>query len=679
MATAIGIDIGGTFIDIVVADGGRLGAIKVPSTPSSPSDGVITALGDLIGAGRIDPQTVGRLAHGTTVATNAILQGTWAKTALITTGGFRDVLEIGRQDRPHLYDLFQVRPRPVVPRDLRFGVSERIDAEGEVIVPLDRSAVEGLIPILAQNRVEAVAVSFLFSYLNPEHEREAARILASRLDAPIVLSSDVLPEFREYERTSTTVLSAALRPILSGYLEALEAGAGRLGFERSWQIMQSGGTVTSASLAASVPARIALSGPAAGVKGAEAIGRLIGERNLITMDMGGTSCDVSLIRDGRTETTKGGEVGGYPLAVPMIDVHTIGAGGGSIAWIDGGGALRVGPESAGADPGPACYGRGGTEPTVTDAHLVLGRIVPDRSLGGLPPLDRRAAREAVGRLAGRLGLTVEETALGIIEVADAAMERAIRVISVERGHDPRGFVLLPFGGAGPLHGVGIARRLGIGRVVVPPLAGILSAFGLLASEVGHDYSRSIVRPLDDVRSDLVREILAELCEKGVRDLESEGIGPERVRLSLSADMRYAGQSHELNVPFPPGTDPERIDGRALSSIAPAFHAAHQAAFGHAASGEEVELVTLRVRASGPAEPIDLRWEPGRSSSPIGRVPVWFDRDRPTPTDVRSRGGLAPDERIVGPLILVGEDSTLLVPPGTNGRCDRYGNVILEVD
>jgi N-methylhydantoinase A len=337
---------------------------------------VLAALADLVGAGRIDPQAVGRLTHGTTIATNAILERSWARTALITTAGFRDLLEIGRQNRLHLYDLFQVRPPSVVPRDLRFEATERIDSDGRVHIPLDRAGVEGLIPDLMERGVEAIAISFLFSYLNPAHEREAARILSSRLDLPIALSSDVLPEFREYERTSTTVISAALRPVLRGYLTGLEDGARRLRFKPHWQIMQSGGTVASAANAEMAPARIALSGPAAGVRGADAVGRLIGEKDLITMDMGGTSCDVSLIRDGRIETTRSGAVGGYPLAVPMVEIRTIGAGGGSIAWIDRGGALRVGPESAGADPGPVCYGLGGSDPTVTDANAVLGRINP---------------------------------------------------------------------------------------------------------------------------------------------------------------------------------------------------------------------------------------------------------------------------------------------------------------
>ena len=678
MATAIGIDIGGTFIDIVIADGGGLRAIKVPSTPSSPADGVISALEDQITRGLIDPGRVERLAHGTTVATNAILERSLARTALITTAGFRDLIEIGRQNRPDLYDLFQVKPPPLVPRNLRFEVAERIDPDGRVDIPLDRSGLERLIPILAERGVEAVAVSFIFSYLNPEHEREVARILSSKLDLPIALSSDVLPEFREYERTSTTVISAALRPVVSGYLSRLEEGARRLGFGRSWQIMQSGGTVTNADLAGMVPARIALSGPAAGVKGAEAIGKLIGESDLITLDMGGTSCDVSLIRSGRIGTTRAGAVGGYPLAVPMVEIETIGAGGGSIAWIDRGGALRVGPESAGAEPGPVCYGRGGTEPTVTDAHVVLGHILPDEPLGGLPRLDERGAREAVGKLAGRLGLSVEETAFGILDVADAAMERAIRVISVERGYDPRLFSLLPFGGAGPLHAVSIARRLGIPRIVVPPLAGILSAFGLLASEVGHDYSQSVVRPLEGVHAELVREVAGKLCEKGKRDLEMEGIGPDRVRFSISADLRYSGQSHELNVPFPEGIRASGIDRDALSSLASSFHSAHHRAFGHSSPEEEVELVTLRVRASGPPASIDLRWDRGRSGARIAERPVWFDPDRPVATAVRRRGDLSPGEGFVGPLILVGDDSTLVVPPGVEGRCDRFGNAILEV-
>lgn len=677
MTKAIGIDIGGTFIDVVVAgdDGARL--IKVPSVPTDPVRGVLEALDRLLTEQEIAPEDVRRVVHGSTVATNALLEGTWARTALITTRGFRDVLEIGRQNRPSLYDLFVTRPPLLVPRDLRFEVTERIDASGNVLVPLATDEVESLVSTLCDAEVEAIAIVLLFSYVDPTHERAIRRILSSQIDAPILISSDVLPEFREYERTSTTAASAALRPVVGDYLTELERRAGDLGLPQQWQIMQSSGSVTNAETAQQEPARVVLSGPAGGVKGAAVIGRIVGERNLVTMDMGGTSCDVSLIRDGQIEWTTSGVIGGYPVALPMVEIHTIGAGGGSIAWVDPGGALRVGPQSAGADPGPACYGRGGNLPTVTDAHLVLGHLVPDRALGGLGALNLEKARRAVGAVADPLGLTIERTALGMLEVADAAMERAIRVISVERGHDPRDFALLAFGGAGPLHAISIARRLSVPRAIVPATAGVLSAFGLLAAETGHDAGLSVVRPLGNISPAWLGAVLADLRQHVESVLRSEGVHPNEIRFNASVDLRYVGQSHEVNLDFPDGTG-ERIEQGTGPALAAAFHAAHEARFGHSASQEEVELVTLRVRATGPPTPVELKRR-GRSESTLRQhVMTWFDADGPTKAGVKDRGQLAPRTPITGPLLVVGEDATLLVPPGVTGRCDEHGNVTLEV-
>ncbi|MEN6368733.1 MAG: hydantoinase/oxoprolinase family protein, partial [Thermotogota bacterium] len=448
MRTAIGIDIGGTFVDIVVADETGVRFAKAPSTPSAPAEGVLRTLADLISRREIDPTDVARIVHGSTVATNALLEGKTARTALITTRGFRDVLEIGRQNRDSLYDLGFERTPPIVPRDLRFEVSERVDAAGDVLVPLAEDEVAAVAEKLVKEHVEAVAIAFLFSYLRPEHERRVRELLRECLSVPVVLSSDVLPEFREFERTSTTVVTAALRPVVGAYLAALERGAEALGLPRSWQIMQSSGAVMSAGAAQEEPGRLLLSGPAGGVQGARAVGEAVGERNLITLDMGGTSCDVALVSDGGIDWTASGSVASRAVALPMVSVHTIGAGGGSVAWIDAGGALRVGPESMGADPGPACYGRGGTTPTVTDAHLVLGHLASHRAIGGLAALDVESAREAIDRVVAKpLRLSVEGAALGILEVADASMERAIRVVSVERGRDPREYALLAFGGA----------------------------------------------------------------------------------------------------------------------------------------------------------------------------------------------------------------------------------------
>ena len=674
MIEAIGIDIGGTFIDVVLAGRNTARLVKIPSTPHAPHRGVLAGLAQLIEQDDLDASNVGTIAHGSTVATNALLERTWARTALVTTRGCRDVLEIGRQQRPDLYDLSIVRPEPIVPRDLRFELTERVGADGQVVTALDPAEVRDLVPRLRAAGAEAIAVVFLFSYLHPAHERLVGEILADGLDLPITLSSDVLPEFREYERTSTTVICSALRPVIGRYLGELERGAAELGLPSAWRIMQSSGTVTDAPNAEREPVRILLSGPAAGVQGARAIGELAGERRLITMDMGGTSCDVSLIRDGALVRTTSGAIAGHPVAQQMIGIHTIGAGGGSIAWIDPGGALRVGPQSAGAIPGPACYGRGGTRPTVTDAHVALGHLPAERPLGGLEPLDVDAARRAIATLGATLGLSIEEAAEGILEIADAAMERAIRVISIERGHDPREYALLAFGGAGPLHAVSIARRLSIPRVVVPATAGVLSAFGLLASEVGYDTSRSVVRRLAGLGEGTVREMIDDLCARGDAVLRGQGLDPSAIRRAVSADLRYVGQSHELSVPFPRSDDGEW----SMAELAGAFHAEHEARFGHSDPSEDVELVTLRTRTIGPAALADT--PPMQAAGGIGEWAVearFFGHGRVT-TRVIPRASLREGSEVEGPAIVAGEDATILIPPGTGGRCDRLGTIMLEV-
>jgi len=669
----MGVDIGGTFTDIVILGEGGLRLYKFPSTPDDPARGVFAALAELIARGEIRPESVTRIAHGSTVATNAVLEGKLGKTALVTTAGFRDVLEIGRQNRPSLYNLFFERVQPIVPRDLRFEVPERVDAQGNVVRALDRAAVAQLLPELRARGVEAVAVCFLFSFLNLTHEREAGAILAG-LGVPLTLSCDLLPEFREYERTSTTVVNAALRPVVGSYLAAVEGGSAGLGLPASWQVMQSSGTIAHAATAQKEPARILLSGPAGGVEGARQIGLRSGFSDLITLDMGGTSCDVALVQGGTVARTVGGAVGGHPVALPMVDIHTIGAGGGSLARLDPGGALAVGPESAGADPGPACYGRGGEEPTVTDAHLVLGHLLPEFPLGGLPALDLDAARTAVRRIADPLGLTVEEAALGILDVADAAMERAIRVISVERGHDPRGFALLAFGGAGPLHAVPLARRLSIPKVLVPPTAGVLSALGLLLAEVGHETSQGIVRPLRSLPVAELAELLARLRERAGEELVGHGGPEEGLRFAAVAALRYAGQAHELDIPVPQG----RVGPQWVTELEEVFHKAHEQRYGHAAPGEEIELVAVRVRASVPALPVDIR--PSFSSAP--ELPAtgaaWFDRTGPVAARLVHRADLGPGTRITGPAIVLGPDATTLLPPGSEGAVDEHGALIVEV-
>ena len=673
MIKAIGIDIGGTFIDVVLVGDEEARLVKIPSTPDAPHRAVLTGLKELIDRGVVDPDAVRGIAHGSTVATNALLEGKWARTALITTRGFRDVLEIGRQARPGLYDLSIDRPEPIVPRDLRFELTERIDANGEAVTPLDEAEVLALIPRLREAHVEAIAVVFLFSYLNPEHEQRVGELLGESLDVPVALSCEVLPEFREYERASTTAICAALRPVIGRYLAKLERGARGLGLPSGWRIMQSSGAVTDGQRAGAEPVRVLLSGPAAGVQGARAIGRLAEEHDLITMDMGGTSCDVSLIRDGTLARTTSGSIGGRPVAQQMIGIHTIGAGGGSIAWIDSGGALRVGPQSAGASPGPASYGRGGSLPTVTDAHVVLGHLLPDFPLGGLPPLDVEGAREAIHTIAEPLSLSVEAAAEGILEVADAAMERAIRVISIEQGHDPRDYALLAFGGAGPLHAASIAQRLSIPRVLVPATAGVLSALGLLVSDVGCDASRSIVRRLASLDAVDVRDIAKELTAQGAAVLSAQGIEDSEIRYEISADLRYVGQSHELNVPFPD------TGNGAFGPLVEAFHAEHETQFGHSDPNEEIELVTLRVRAVCPASLSEIPGFDAGESTDLGTIEARFPGSGSVETRIVHRGFLRENDSIAGPAIVVGSDATLLVPPGTEGRCGPAGTIHLEVE
>jgi len=674
---AIGIDIGGTFIDLVLSDETGLRLYKFPSTPDAPERGVIRALQNLTDQGLLEPVTVDRIAHGSTVATNALLEGAWAKTALLTTEGFRDVLEIGRQNRAHLYDLNVDRPAPIVSRELRFECSERLDAAGDVVRDLSELEVAAIAERIDASHAEAIAIVFLFSYLNPEHEQRVGDLLRKTLDVPVTLSSDVLPEFREYERTSTTAVCASLRPVIEQYMKNLALRSSELGIRPEWQIMQSNGTVISATQAQREPVRILLSGPAAGVQGAKVIGQSMASPNLITMDMGGTSCDVALIQDGEIGQTTEGSVGQHPVAVRMNEIHTIGAGGGSIAWIDAGGALRVGPKSSGAVPGPACYGRGGSLPTVSDAHAALGHLVPSLPLGGSLSIDVELARAAVSKIADPLGLSIEQTALGILDVADAAMERAVRVISVERGYDPRQFSLLAFGGAGPLHAVSIARRLAIPRVIVPAAAGVLSAMGLLTCEAGRDFGRSILRPLSDLDKAKLMTYLRELEARGLDELQAEGIDVSILQREISADLRYRGQSHELNIKLQcRGLDD--LSGRALAEWRESFHNEHQARYGHAAHKEEIELVALRLRMTAPPAFSQLRVQFEETAISKTEVPVWFDENGPVESHVIDRRVLLENERIAGPAVLWGTDATLLVPPGVEGTCDGMGTVQLEI-
>jgi len=664
METRLGVDIGGTFTDLVTIADGSVRVEKVASTPDAPERAVANGLETIADAA--PPADIGFFAHGTTVATNAVLEGEFAETALVTNEGFRDALEIGRQNRPDIYDLHGTKPDSVVPRHRRYGVPGRLDARGEELEALDEDAVREL---AADIDADSVAVSLLFAFENSTHEERVADILREAGVESVSLSSTVLPEIREYERTLATSLNAALRPVMDRYLGRLESELDDLGVTAPLRVMGSSGGIVDGETARTRPVETLLSGPAAGVRGAAHVAGRLGHENLLTMDMGGTSCDVSLVEGGDPVVTRDVEVGPYPVAVPMVDVHTVGSGGGSLAWLDEGGALRVGPNSAGADPGPVCYGRGGTDPTVTDAHCVLGRIDPGAFLGDVGGAVA-AADSAFERLGDRLGVGRREAAAGVIEVANANLARALRVVSVERGYDPREFALVAFGGAGPLHATAVAAEVGVPEVLVPRAAGVLSALGLLVSDLTYDDSATRIRPWDDLD--------AETLESTLREFER--VGTERVPDGLPVeherylDVRYVGQSFDLRVPAP-----DDIDAAALDTVAARFHERHEARYGHAARGEPLELVTVRVRTRGVVDPpdIDPPTDAGTADDAVRETrTVRFDGDRETP--VYDRGELPTETELEGPAIVEGAESTVVVRPADFLTVERDGTLRLEV-
>ncbi len=675
----IGIDIGGTFTDVLymeeAADG--LSTLKVPSRQGKLEESIEEGLRRITEEAGTDLSRVNRIIHGSTVATNAILESSWRDTALITTEGFRDVLEIGRQNRPELYNFDFDTPEPIVERDARFEVAERINYEGEVLEPLDENSLSKIIEKIKQKEIDSVAVSLLFSYVNPVHEKKIAEHLKEKSEVQVTLSSEILPEFREYERTSTTALNAALQPLVGNYLEKLEGKSASLGFDRKWQIMQSNAGITTSRKARKKPINLVLSGPAAGVKGASYIGKKTENDDLITLDMGGTSCDVSLVKKGHIDTTTEGEIAGHPIGVPMVDIHTIGSGGGSIARIDEGGALKVGPESAGADPGPVCYSRGGDRPTVTDAHLVLGRIDPTDALGSLEGLDLEAAEKAIKEeIADPLNKGVDEAAAGILSITNANMERAIRVISVDRGHHPRDFSLLAFGGAGPLHAAELAAKLEIPRAIIPARAGVLSALGLTETDISHDFVRSLIKNLESFTSDRLKGIFERLIKKGEKTLSEEGINSDRIKHHLSADLRYKGQSHELNVKLAGEGGNELKE-----NLADKFHEKHESLFGHSYPETSVELVNLRVESVGELDKFELKNVKGTSLEGARKEarPVYFREEGWVKASIYDRQLMPAEETFEGPAVVKGEESTILLPPETEARSDRIGNLILKIE
>ncbi|MCH2518573.1 MAG: hydantoinase/oxoprolinase family protein [Dehalococcoidia bacterium] len=674
--TIVGIDVGGTFTDIAILEDGRLRVHKLPSTPSDPSVGIMKGVMEACpqfvdGGGEFDADFV----HGSTVATNALLEGKGGRTALITTLGFEDVLEIGRQNRSELYNLNVDRPVPLAPWELRFGLPERVDHNGTIVEDLLPEAIQTCVQLIEEAGVDGIAVSFLFSFLNPAHEEAVLAALEKLPNNPFIsISSKVLPEFREYERTSTVVVNSYVGQIVSRYLTSLENSLGK-----GLRIMQSSGGSITARLAADQPVRTILSGPAGGVVGAFYTGVQAGYPDIITLDMGGTSTDVSLCPSRIKETT-GSQVGGYPISVPMIDIHTVGAGGGSIARVDAGGALVVGPQSAGADPGPACYGKG-DQITVTDANLVLGRMLPDNFLGGRMTLDRQRAEELIAELASEISLSVQETALGIIRVVNANMARAIRAISQERGYDPRQFTLLPFGGAGPMHCCDLAHEMGIPRVLVPARPGILSALGVAIADIVKDYSRTVMMRGDDINRTQLDEEFHGMEGLAREELEKEGLPMDRMVPQRFLDVRYVGQSFELTIDYP--SPRRRIDtARMRRSIADSFYRAHLQRFGYADRGEAVEIVNLRLKLGlkmdKPQIVAGQAADSGSTPALIGEAQVVFSGGSVT-TRLYDRENLRTGDQISGPAIVLQMDTTVVITPGWTGTADDYGNLVLETE
>ncbi len=665
----VGVDIGGTFTDLIRYNAGELRIHKLLSTPEAPARAMLAGLAAL------NVTEGARIAHGSTVATNAILERKGARTALITTQGFRDILAIGRQERPVLYALQPQLPAPLIPRQWCYEVPERLDFAGNVLVPLDMAALDAVIDDIAAQGVESVAVCFLYSFVNPAHEQVVRQHILERgvlAEEQISLSCEILPEFREYERAGTVALNAYVRPIISRYLGRLEADLPQVlqtpsaAGKATLLIMKSDGGVVSASVARRQAVHTALSGPAAGVVGAFRLAQQAGFDQLITLDIGGTSTDVALCPGEpilRTET----DIDGLPLRVPVIDINTVGAGGGSLARLDTGGSLRVGPQSVGANPGPIVYGRGGQTVTVTDANVLLGRIDPNHFLGGAMALDLEPARSALDTLAGQMGIAPLEAARGIVAVANANIVQAVRRVSVERGYDPADFTLVAFGGAGPLHACEVATQLGIRRVLVPRYPGVLCAYGLLTADIVHTYSRTDIRDATDEALAGLRRHLDEMIATAQADLRGEGIDDEHIACFGSLDMRYRGQSYELTVPF-------------TEDVVAQFHASHRRRYGFAVPQRAVEAVTLRVQAVGTTEKPVLDVEPVASyeAQPAGTHQLPLD-DSGEAIALYEREQLAPGARFAGPALVVQLDCTVFVSSGWKCVVDGYKNITMAFE
>jgi N-methylhydantoinase A len=683
---SIGVDIGGTFTDVIAVAGERIGVAKVLSTPADLSQGVIDGISQVLGDVEAAPGEVGAIVHATTATTNALLENKGGVVGLLVTDGFGDILEIARQRRPDAYDLFAEKPPALVERERVVEIPERLRADGTAVTDLDEDAVRAAWAKLEPLGVEAIAIAFLHSYVDPRHERRAAEILAEAVPAevPIFASHTVLAEAREFERTSTTVIAAYLSNITRGYQATLADRLEGLGAPRRFWVMKSSGGLVTSERAANHPEELVESGPAAGVIASAGASRRLGLGDVLSFDMGGTTAKASLVLGGAPRLTWDYEVGGsahsggfltrgggHPLRVPVVDLTEVGTGGGSIAWIDPAGALRVGPRSAGADPGPACYGRGGENPTVTDADVVLGYVGSSGAKSDLGDLDVEAAREAIEtKVAGPLGMSVEEAAEGIFALANAQMAAAVRLVSMAKGYDPREFALLAFGGAGPVRAWAVARELDIANVIVPPFAGVNSAVGLLEADFRVDLSRGQRAKLEDPASrELVGGILAELGAEARAELHEQGLTDEEIEISYAADVRYYGQSYDVLVDFPAG--PEDFDG-----LAAAFHAAHATAYGHSHPGDPLEATVLRVSATAPGVGFALRDSRSSGERAAGHRDVRFDGTEVEAVVLR-REDLG-TERVPGPALIEENETTIVVPPGAAASADESGFITLEL-
>jgi N-methylhydantoinase A len=683
MNVRIAVDIGGTFTDATLIDEGtgRVAIAKTLTTPADPSEGFMHAVDRALAEAGVDAPQVGFVVHATTVATNAIIEGKVARSGFVTTEGFRDLLEIARQVRPSLYDTHFEKPKPLVPRDRAVGVRERLGPAGEVLVPLDESSARAAAALLKREGVESVAVCLLHSYVNGDHERRIGAILAEELPGvPISLSAEVAPEFREYLRASTTVINAVIRPVVERYLEQIERRLVEAGIEAKLLVMQSSGGVFSSEAAAQRPVFMVESGPAAGVIAAAYLGSTIDRPDILSFDMGGTTAKVGLIQGGRPSVTKDYQVGGhasagigglslagYPVRTPVVDLVEIGAGGGSIAWVDSGGLLRVGPQSAGADPGPVCYRAGGVEPTVTDANVVLGRLNPDYFLGGEIELDVEGARRAIEeRCAKPLGLGIVEAANGIVEIANAAMVNALHLISVQRGYDPRDFLLVGFGGAGPVHANALARDAEIPTVLIPPSPGIFSATGLLTTDLKRDAAQTVVQRLDSLDPAEAESVFAALEAAGAEEMRREGVAEDAIEFERRLDLRYVGQSYELTVP-------------AGGDLAQRFHAEHDRVYGFSAESEPIECVSLRLTTIGRiAKPPPRALARGGAPEAKARREVYFaEAGGYVECPIYDRYALGAGAHLAGPAVVEEFDSTTVVHPGYGLLVDGYGNLLIE--